>query len=213
MYAKCGSLAKAQDVFRTIPIRDVVLWTTLIAGCVKHGNSEEALLCVEQMQHEGISPNAFTLVCCSKACGSLKATDRGQEIHTQVVEKGLERELLIGNSLVDMYVKCGLLEMAKAVLDKLPVRDVVSWTALIAGYAELGWGEEAFTCFERMRHDNISPNAHTFVCSVKACCSERAVDKGQEIHCAITEKGFEKELLVGSALVSMYAKCGLLAKA
>lgn len=213
MYVKCGSFAKAQEVFCEIPIRDVVLWTTLIAGCVEHGRSEEALYCVKKMQQDGISPNAFTLVCSAKACGSLKASDRGGEIHTGIAVKGLERDIVIGNALIDMYAKCGLLETAKAVLYKLPVRDVVSWTALIDGYAECGCGEQALYCSELMQCDSVSPNAHTFASSVKACYSIEALDKCQEVHSAITLKGYENVLPVGSALINMYAKYSLLADA
>lgn len=213
MYIKCGSLSKAQEVFYELENRDVVLWTTLIAGYVDHDRGEEALQCVKQMKKEGFSPNAHTLVCSSKACGSLKATYRGQEIHTEITMKGYEREIMVGNSLLSMYATCGSLEIARFLLDKLPFRDVVSWTAMIDGYAEHGYGEEALNCLEGMQHESIAPNALTYTCCVKACCSMGAIEKGYELHSAIIEKGFESDLPIGSILVTMYVKAGALTEA
>eukprot|EP00250_Pteridium_aquilinum_P027429 c34909_g1_i1 orf=2-217(+) len=70
-----------------------------------------------------------------------------------------------------MYAKCGVLARAKETFDMLPVRDVVTWTALIAGYVQFSMDEEALKCLGRMQVEGISPNAATFVCSLKACGS------------------------------------------
>eukprot|EP00250_Pteridium_aquilinum_P024641 c29380_g1_i1 orf=3-248(+) len=81
-----------------------------------------------------------------------------------------------------MYAKCGAPEKAQEVFDKLSVRNVISWTALIAGYAEQGLGEEALICYEQMQLAGYPPDVVTFACALKACGSIKALDKGQEIH-------------------------------
>eukprot|EP00250_Pteridium_aquilinum_P000096 c10113_g2_i1 orf=303-1217(+) len=149
MYAKCGALVKAQAVFDTVVVRDVVMWTALIGGYANHGHGEKALNLTDQMQREGIFPDAFTLLCSLKACGIAKSLVKGQELHSQIVLKGLEGEPTIGNTLVDMYAKCGSLIEAQEVFNILPVRSVVTWTALIAGYAQNECGDEALKCFEQ----------------------------------------------------------------
>lgn len=209
MYAKCGSLGKAHEVFDDLANRDVVSWTALITGYAEHGHGMEALGYVKQMEGEGILPDSHTFVCSLKACGSIGAIDRGQEMHAQIVKKGLEAELFVGNALVDLYARYGLLESAQDVFSKLLVQDVISWNALITGYVEHTHWEEALYCFEQMLHKGISLNAVSFVCGLKACGIIGAADKGQELHVEIVSKGLEKEILVGNALVDMYAKNGL----
>eukprot|EP00250_Pteridium_aquilinum_P027424 c34901_g1_i1 orf=2-265(+) len=84
MYAKCGLLVIAQQVFDTFLVRDVVLWTVLIAGYAEHGLGEKAIQCLEQMQIEGVFPNAVTIVCSLKACNSIGSTHKGQQLHVEI---------------------------------------------------------------------------------------------------------------------------------
>ncbi|KAI5057912.1 hypothetical protein GOP47_0027927 [Adiantum capillus-veneris] len=213
MYAKCGSLSKAQAVFDRLPVRDVVLWTALISGYAECGCVEDAFQRVEQMRRDKIPPNEYTLVCCLKACGSIGAVAEGEKFYTEIISKGLDGGCPVGNTLVDMYTKFGLLPVAQHILSKLPVRNKVSWTALITGHAEHGNAEDVLHLVDKMQDEGIPPDAFTYVSSLKACGSICAIIKGQEIHTEVTQKGFELELLVGNVLVDMYAKCGLLADA
>jgi pentatricopeptide repeat protein len=107
-----------------------------------------------------------------------------------------------------------LLEEARNVLEKLPERHVFSWSALIGGYAQQGQGHEALNCFEQMQNDGLSPDMITFICLLKACASIGAGDKGKQIHDEVVSRGFlAKNTVVGTAVVDMYAKCGLPRKA
>eukprot|EP00250_Pteridium_aquilinum_P017437 c23625_g4_i1 orf=1-333(+) len=108
MYAKCGLLEDAQILFDRLPFRDVVLWTALMAGYVNQGHHEEALNCFQQMQH-GVTVNSVVFICALKTCGAIGDMEKGLEIHAETIQKGLEGELLISSTLVDMYGKCGLL--------------------------------------------------------------------------------------------------------
>eukprot|EP00250_Pteridium_aquilinum_P020273 c24766_g7_i2 orf=1-354(-) len=118
MYAKCGMLQKAQEVFDELSTRDLVSWNTLIAGYVDHGHGKEALSCFKQMQLRGFSPNAITFACILKACGSIRALEKGEEVHAHIMrEHWLERDVVVGSALVDMYARCGALEKAQEVFD------------------------------------------------------------------------------------------------
>ena len=215
MYAKCGFLAKAQQVLEELPDRDVVTWSALIAGFVEHGESIRALCFFEKMQSEGFSPNSVTFISILKACGSTRNIRKGEQIHEVIINKKLlEKDIVLGNALVDMYVKCGVLVKAQQLLEKLPVRNVVSWSTLIAGYAEQGQSDKSLYCFERMKNDGFSPNMVTFICVLKACGHIGAIEKGKEIHDEIVNRGLlEKDIVLGTALVDMYAKCGSYVKA
>eukprot|EP00250_Pteridium_aquilinum_P020324 c24785_g1_i1 orf=1161-3824(-) len=213
MYANSGYLADAQEVFDSLVVKSVVSWTALIAGYAEHGPAEKGLIFFSQMQQDGVTPNDVTFACALKACGSLGVIIKGCEIHADVVAKGFGEVLLVGNSLIDMYAKCDACEEAQDVFDKLPTRDVVSWTALIGGYTESGSGQAALNCFDLMQSQGVPPNAITFSCALKACSSIGDIEKGREIYTEAVQEGFEDDLALSNSLVGMYAKCGLLIEA
>ncbi|KAH7279949.1 hypothetical protein KP509_37G044800 [Ceratopteris richardii] len=215
MYAKCGAFQKARQVLDDLPVRDVVTWSSLIAGYTYYGHATEALDCLDQMREEGLSPDPLTYAFVLKACGTTKALDKGKRLHDEIVEKGLHgKDLVLSNCLVDMYAKCGALSAAQEVLEELPERDVVSWSSLISGYAGVGHGEKALHLFEQMQHEGILPTSVTYLSVLKACASIGALDKGKEIHDEIARRGLlVNDVALGSAVVDMYAKCGALPKA
>ena len=212
MYAKCGMIEKARQSLLNLPVRDVVSWSALIAGYTQQRQCEEALNCFDQMQNEGISPDAITFISILKACGSTKAIHKGKQIHDEIVRRGMLGEnTVLGNALVDMYAKCGMLVKAEHVLMELPLHDVVSWNVLISGYAQCGQCYKALDIFERMQSESLLPDAITVVCILRACGSRGAIERGKQIHGCW---GFhEEDIVFGNALVDMYAKCGVLAKA
>ncbi|MCO5566963.1 hypothetical protein L7F22_020646 [Adiantum nelumboides] len=161
MYAKCGAVAKAQQVLDDeMPVLDVVSWSALISGYAQQGQGSEALLCYQRMQRKGILPNAITYVCVLKACGISKELERGKQIHDEIVSQGLlGRNVVLGTALIDMYAKCGAVSKAKQVLNELAVRNSVSWSALIAGYVNQEKCEEAWNSYERMQNEGLTPNA------------------------------------------------------
>eukprot|EP00250_Pteridium_aquilinum_P021360 c25097_g1_i3 orf=437-2410(+) len=215
MYAKCGFLAEAQEVFDVLPFQDVVTWTALIAGYVQNGNGKEALNYYEQMQLEGVSPNAFTLSCILKVCGSLGGTNKGRQIHAMIAsDEALHTNLFVVSALVDMYAKSGNFVKAEEAFGLLSVRDMVLWTALISGYVDHERGKEALKCFAQMQHEGISPSGVTYACVLKACGSIGDTEKGRDLHGDIAKKGLlKKDLVLGNALIDMYAKCGSLQEA
>ncbi|KAH7405596.1 hypothetical protein KP509_15G077000 [Ceratopteris richardii] len=209
MYAKCGSVTKAQQVFDSLVRRDVVIWTTLIAGYAEHGPYENAFKCNGLMQQEGICPNSFTLVSLLKACSHLVALDKGEAIYFEAVLKGYASDELTGNSLIDMYTKCRRLAEATAVFNSLCRQNVVSWTALIGGFIDCGQSKEALQLYGRMEQSGISPNPVTYIYILKGCASMIALTEGQQIHTQIVLKGLEDDNNIGNTLIDMYFKCGL----
>ena len=215
MYAKCGALEKAQEVFDELPVRNVVTWNALITGYTQQEVGDQALKCFRQMQDEGISPTAVTYVCILKVCGFLRSLKTGEGIDLEIRKrKLLQKDVMLGNTLVDMYAKCGALEKAQHVFEQLPYHTVVSWTALISGYVENGLGDEALKCFQKMKDEGIAPNAVTYTCILKACGIVNARDVGEGIDVEVRKKGLlKKDILLGTAVVDMYVKCGAPKKA
>eukprot|EP00250_Pteridium_aquilinum_P020495 c24834_g7_i3 orf=730-1917(+) len=213
MYSKCAAIADARDVFERLPDRDVVLWTTLMLGYVDGGFGERALDCLEEMYADGLLPDAVTYVCSLKACSSIGDVDVGCKLYAQITKGGFEGNLFVGNALVAMYAKCGLPLEAHEVFDRLPCPDAVSWNALINGYADLMYHEDALDVLENMKLKDVTPTLITFIGGLKACDGVGAIHKGQELHARIVEEGFEQNQSIGNTLLGMYANCGALLEA
>ena len=200
----------AWSLFFRSCIQDVVSWTTLISGYVEYGIGDKALVCYERMQLQAISPNIATFVCSLKACITISAIDIGCKIHLEIERLGLiEKDLLVGNALVDMYMKCGSLIKAQDVFDMLPSRDVNSWNALITGYAKFKHGVEALRCFEHMQLEGVLPDSGTFVGVLVACCHGCLVQKGQTYLEIMTEDyGISPTIEHHTCMVSLLARAG-----
>ncbi|KAH7446147.1 hypothetical protein KP509_01G041400 [Ceratopteris richardii] len=215
MYAKCGSLDEAQNAFEEIPFRNVISWTSLISGYVQHGYAEKALEIFNQMQSSRFMPNAVTFSCILKACGTIGCLDKGQEIHAMLLRQPVfEEDFMVSTALVDMYVKCGALKRAQEIFDEIPVWDIVTWNALIAGYVHHDLNEEALRCFDRMQQDGCLPDAATYACILKACGGAGAVRRGQNVHADIVKQAvLEEHKDINIGLVIMYTECGMLTDA
>ena len=179
MYVKCGLLAKAKQVLEELPFRNVVTWNVIITGYAQQDQGHAALNCFEQMRNEGVSPNAVTFICVLKACGSSGDIDIGQEVHAHVCIEGFDGNIELGNALVCMYAKCGSLSEAWRIFNQLHVRDIVSWSALIAGHADKGESKNALDLFERMKDEKIKPDHVVFLSVLKACSHAGLIDEGQ----------------------------------
>eukprot|EP00250_Pteridium_aquilinum_P034591 c7791_g2_i1 orf=234-1208(+) len=211
-----GSMNAAQQVFDRLSIQKEGSWHSLMVGYVKCGKPQHALTLYRKLQMDvSTYLNGPISVAVLKACAELKDQVLGSEVHAEVARTGLlERDLFVGSALIDMYAKFCMLTKAQQVFDQLSIRNVVSWNTLMAAYAHHGYGHETLKCFDQMRRDGASPDPVTFVCSLKACSSIQATDKGQEIHDEIERRGLlEKDYIIGGALVDMYVKGGSLVKA
>jgi len=208
MYAKCGSIEDARKVFDSMPSHDLVSWNAIIVGHVKCGQGQMALELFQQMQQEGVQPDAMTFVGVLNACASAVALEAGRSAHEQIIQCGYESNVFVGSSLVDMYVKCGRMDDAWRVFNRTPTSDAISWNVLILGYVKCGQGDKALELFQQMQWEGVEPNSLTFVGVLNACASAFALQEGRRTHEQIIQRGFESDVFVGSSLVDMYAKCG-----
>eukprot|EP01018_Ginkgo_biloba_P013141 Gb_38249 [translate_table: standard] len=213
MYAKCGSLVDARTVFDDMPQRNSLSWTVMISAYSRHGLAEEALTLFHQMQRTGVQPNQFAFASVLPTCANLAALEQGMEIHFEIIRSGFESDVFVQSALVDMYAKCGSIDKARDVFDKMYQRDVVSWTAMIAGYVESGQGVEALQLFQKMQLTGVKPDPNIFASVLPACANAAALEQGMEIHEEIIRSGFQCNDFVQSALIGMYAKCGSIEKA
>lgn len=213
MFGKCGSMVEAQEAFDLMLCRDVVSWSSILAGYANQGDHEKAVHCFMQMQSQGVLPNVVTYMCSLKSCALLKGIEPGRHIYCEAVKMGLETDLSVGNTSIDMFCKCDCLLDAQEIFDKLSYRDMVSWNALISGYVEQGLGKQAFALFQKMELHNWPLDNIAFMCGLRACASTGSIRKGQRLHSDIVKRGIERDGFLGNTLVDMLGKCGLLEEA
>ncbi|PIA47992.1 hypothetical protein AQUCO_01400526v1 [Aquilegia coerulea] len=203
---KVGKLSEARKVFDEMSERNVVSWTAMLNGYLKNGSDDEVLRLFVELVENGVQPNSKTYVCVLNLCGRRLDFEFGKQIHACVV-KGNWSNLILDSAIVYFYGQCGDLSGSFRAFDRMPERDVVSWTSMITACAQHGDGEEAISMFSKMQSEGFLPNEFT-VCSVlKACGIEKNLKFGRQLHCAVVKKTFNNDVFVGTSLVSMYVKC------
>ncbi|KAI4316168.1 hypothetical protein L6164_024174 [Bauhinia variegata] len=215
MYAKCGKMDLAYAVFDKMPERNVVSWTALMCGHLQNGDAKTPLFLFSRMGRSALKPNEFTLSTNLKASGILGIAENGMQIHSVCAKSGFEWAPVVGNSIIDMYSKCGRISEAARMFDTMPVRNLISWNAMIAGYTLQKYGEEALNLFRKMQEIGEIPDEYTYSSTLKACSCLGAVVEGAQIHASLIRQGFAYlvQSTVAGALVDLYVKCGRIVEA
>ncbi|KAI3900109.1 hypothetical protein MKW98_001009 [Papaver atlanticum] len=209
MYVKCGNLKLAHRLFDEMPERDVVSFTALIAGYSAAGNGYEGVGLFRRMRSEGILANGFAFASALKACSMCLALEFGKQMHGEVVKAGVLGDVFVGSALVDLYAKCGEMELAEGVLFNIPELNVVSWNALLNGYAKIGDGRRVLNLFHKMYESDMKFSKFTLSSVLKGCASLGNAREGQIVHSLAIKTGTELDGILSSSLVDMYSKCGL----
>jgi pentatricopeptide repeat protein len=165
------------------------------------------------MQVLGFDRQALPYATLLSVAGSLPHIWIGKQIHAQLVLLGLSSEDLVGNALIDMYSKCGMLDAAKTNFANKNDKTGVSWTAMITGNVQNGQQEEALQFFCDMRRAGVTPDRATFSIVVKASSSLAMIGLGRQLHSYLIRSGHMSSVFSGSALLDMYGKCGCLDEA
>ncbi|MCO5553250.1 hypothetical protein L7F22_006771 [Adiantum nelumboides] len=208
MYSRCGSLQQAWDVFHTMTRRDVVAWNVMIYACAQHQQSTEALKLFRDMQLDGVMPDMVTFLNMLQACsGDTKLVD-GNQIHDLIVLNGLDSDVVVATALVNMYRNCGSLGDAWKLFSILPERTLVLWNAMIARYAQDGCVEGALFLFQQMQLKGKMPNEIAIISLLCLQENELALKVGRRLHSCLHSFRLENNVAVGTALISLYGKCG-----
>lgn len=178
-YLNSGTVEKARAIFDAMPEKDVVSWSAMVSGYVQLGRFSEALELFQEMLLENVKPDETTLVSVISACTHLAALDQGKWLHAYIRKNGLNINVVLGTTLVDMYMKCGCVENAEEVFSGMEVKGVSTWNALILGFAMNGQVERSLNMFEKMKTSEIVPNEITFVAVLGACRHMGLVDEGR----------------------------------
>ncbi|XP_043693508.1 pentatricopeptide repeat-containing protein At1g62260, mitochondrial [Telopea speciosissima] len=213
-YAQKGDLELSRDFFDRMPQKSLVSWNSMIAGYEQNGNHDEAVVLFSQMVTEGEMPDRHTLSSVLSACAGLTALYQGMQIHQWVI-KTVVPDTPITNSLVTMYSRCGAITEAKSIFNDTKLqRDVVSWNAMIGGYAYHGFAGEALMLFEEMKRKKVQPTHITFISVLNACAHAGLVDEGRKhFNSMIEDFGIEPRVEHFASLVDVVGRHGQLKEA
>ncbi|XP_058112424.1 pentatricopeptide repeat-containing protein At2g01510, mitochondrial [Magnolia sinica] len=215
MYAKFGDLGAADYVFESMTDRDLISWNALITVYAQGGHVDKALALFEGMNLEGVRPDSVTLASILSACAYLGSLEVGMWIHRQIIKQGLHKNLFVDNALLDMYAKCGSMEMAGWVFDKMCQRNVVSWSTMIGGYAINGESEKALELFSCMWSEGVQPNQVTYLSVLFACSHAGLVRQGQMYFNYMSRPGskIQPKIEHYACMVDLFGRAGYLLEA
>ncbi|KGN63758.1 pentatricopeptide repeat-containing protein At1g18485 [Cucumis sativus] len=216
MYSICGYPLESRLVFDRLLNKNLFQWNALVSGYVRNELYDEAIhTFLELISVTEFQPDNFTFPCLIKACTGKCDIHLGKSVHGMAVKMGLIMDLFVGNAMIALYGKCGFLDEAVELFDKMPEQNLISWNSLIRGFSENGFWLEAYRAFRSLLEsgDGLIPDVATMVTLLPVCSGEGNVDVGMVIHGMAVKLGLVHELMVCNALIDMYSKCGCLSEA
>ncbi|XP_010557925.1 PREDICTED: putative pentatricopeptide repeat-containing protein At3g13770, mitochondrial [Tarenaya hassleriana] len=212
-YVKCESLCDARKVFDEMPEKNVVSWTAMISAYSQRGCSSDALNLFSEMSKSDGEPNEYTFTTVLTSCAGASGLTLGTQIHALIIKKSFDSHVFVGSSLLDMYAKAGRIVEALQIFECLPERDVVSCTAIISGYAQLGLDEEAIEMFRKLQNEGMKTNYVTYASVLTALSGLALLDHGRQVHCHVLRCELPFYAVLQNSLIDMYSKCGNLSYA
>jgi pentatricopeptide repeat protein len=211
MYGRLDSVDTAKWVFEKSPHRNPVSWTLLARLYIKQNKPGLAINMFNQMVDSGDEIDSVALATAVGACSMLKSLQQGRKLHRIAMKYGLEFDALVSNTLLKMYIDCGSIKDARAIFDRMPSKDVITWTALINGYVKKGGFNEGLKLFRQMNMDGlVKPDSLTFSSVLPACARMAAHKHGKEIHGYLLRSGINLNIMVQNAVMDMYVKSGFI---
>ncbi|WOK94431.1 hypothetical protein Cni_G03133 [Canna indica] len=214
MYCSFGRVDDARQVFSEMPQRNSVTWNAMITGYVHNRRFREAHQLFSRMLRSGVELGEVTVVCALTACSHLGALSQGIWIHDYIKNHGLRLNVFVGTALIDMYMKCGVIDEALKVFSAMRVKNVFTWNALMSGYAMNGEGEAALKAFDEMTEENMKPDGITFLALLCACCHQGFVERGRKLFIGMEKDfGLRPRIEHYGCMVDLLGRAGLLKEA
>ncbi|XP_020986391.1 pentatricopeptide repeat-containing protein At2g44880 [Arachis duranensis] len=214
-YANNRNVESFEKIFKEMPERNVFSWNGLIGGYARNGLLSDVLESFKHMLVEGyVLPNNATLVTVLSTCSRLGALDMGKWVHVYAERIGYKGDLHVGNALIDMYAKCGVIEKAINVFNHQHKKDIITWNTIINGLAVHGNAADALSMFDRMKHGGVKPDEVTFVGILSACTHMGLVRDGFTYFQSMVDSySLVPQIEHYGCMVDLLGKAGLLEQA
>ncbi|KAJ8434681.1 hypothetical protein Cgig2_024753 [Carnegiea gigantea] len=210
MYGKCGQVRDSQRIFDRMRKRNAVSWCALLNGYCQNRDFDSVVKLFRMMEH----PDLYSFGTVIRACGGLAALRQGKEVHCQYIRRGGCRYVVVESALVDLYAKCGCVDYAEKVFMQMSIRNLISWNAMICGFAQNGRGREAIELFNQMVKEGMRPDYISFVGVIFACSHAGLVDQGQEYFALMSrEYGIKPGTEHCNCMIDLLGRAGLIEEA
>ncbi|XP_068468371.1 pentatricopeptide repeat-containing protein At3g12770-like isoform X1 [Phaseolus vulgaris] len=177
-------------------------------GYVQNGLIPESFALFRRLVQSGSGFDSGTLVSLMRGCSQTSDLKNGRILHSCIIRKGIESNIVLSTSIVDMYSKCGAIKLATTVFGRMEKKNVITWTAMLVGLSQNGYAEDALKLFCQMQEEKVLANSVTLVSLVHCCAHLGSLNKGRSVHAHLIRHGYAFDAVNMSALLDMYAKCG-----
>ncbi|KAI3925142.1 hypothetical protein MKW98_009792 [Papaver atlanticum] len=210
MYAKCGTIEDANSVFCSIKEKDVITWGSMASGFCHNKKFVEALSLFKEIKAKGMTSDSTIMASVVIACAGLLYVDLGCGIHGYITKNGTGCDVFVGSSLIDMYGKFGLPEMAGSLFSDMPERNLVAWNSMISCYNRNNLPELSIDLFPQIMQHGLMPDSVSITNLLVSVSSLAALQKGKTVHAYLVRLEIQSDVQVENALLDMYVKCGSL---
>ncbi|KQK22055.1 hypothetical protein BRADI_1g64813v3 [Brachypodium distachyon] len=213
-FLKGGQLDKAYQIFKRMPVKDVVSWNSMIAGAVRSSHLKDAMILFSRLVNSGLVPDGFSFSSVLSACARAGALFYGVWVHRLMAELGVEKNNILISALVDMYAKCGRIDVSVEIFNTVKRNHVPMWNTMIGSLAAHGLGQDVVVLFHRMEHAGVVPDGVTFVALLTACSHCGMVEEARQYFEAMTTKYYiTPKVEHYGAMVDTLSRAGLLDEA
>ncbi|GAB4856379.1 Putative pentatricopeptide repeat-containing protein At3g11460, mitochondrial [Ancistrocladus abbreviatus] len=217
LYCKCSEVDSARKVFDqsllSFASQSTVCYNALIAGYASSSRFLDAVSLFCSMRIVGVPFDAVTMLGLVPLCSMPLHLSLGMTLHGCNVRCGLINDVAVGNCLLSMYIRCGTIELARNLFDEIPEKGLITWNAMINGFAQNGLASNVLDLYQKMEMSGISPDAVTLLGVLSSCAYIGARSVGSEVERQIELCGFGSNTFLKNALIYMHGRCGNLVKA
>lgn len=210
MFTKCDALAAAKSLFDRCGFeKSTVSWNIMMNGYLLHGQGEEAIAAFRQMKFESFQPNIVTFVNVLHAAAQLAALRLGMSVQASLIRFGFCSYTPVGNSLVDMYARCGMIESSERCFMEIRNKDMVSWNTMLSAYALNGLASCAVKLISFMQENKLKLDSLSFVSVLSACRHAGLVEEGKRMFKEMEERHkIKAEVEHYACMVDLLGKAG-----
>ncbi|KAG0476605.1 hypothetical protein HPP92_013446 [Vanilla planifolia] len=206
-HAQNGLMSRAQDIFKTMPEHDVISWNSMISGYFQNGNLRESARFFIKMKRTSIKPDRTTFAIVLKLSSFFEEFEMGIQIHGLVRKMGLDLDVVTGSALIDMYAKCGYLDESLSFFYGMTNRNWVTWSAIIGGCAQNLQFIVGLGLFLEMQREGIGVSQSSYASIFRSCAGLSSLEAGRQLHGHATKNNYITDVVVGTSILDMYAKC------
>ncbi|XP_026659097.2 pentatricopeptide repeat-containing protein At2g45350, chloroplastic-like [Phoenix dactylifera] len=177
---RLGRVKVARELFNTMPYRGMISWNAMISGYKENGISKDAIELSVDMHLLGERPDCSTLAIILSAIADLGLFVQGRYVHGYVDRNQFPLISVIWCALIDVYSKCGYVDIAMRIFDCIPKKCKDHCNAMISGLAVHGYGKLAVSLVEDMEPSFVGPDDITFFYVLTACSHAGLAYEGQQ---------------------------------